>query len=85
MKQLNLNCASTYLSFTSCLSVRENFARYAASDTAEGADCYSDGDRSNAPQMPVAAYSDLLFSFATVEGTVMTCSFWTLFRRRLDV
>ena len=53
------------------MSVRENFARYAASDTAEGVDCYSDGDRSNAPQMPVAAYSDLLFSFATVEGELV--------------
>ena len=53
---------------TSCLPVRENVARCTASDTTEGADCYSDGDRSNAPQMPVAAYSDLLFSFATVEG-----------------
>ena len=49
-------------------SVLDNVARYAASDTPGGANCYSDGDRSNAPQMPVAAYSDLLFSFATVEG-----------------
>ena len=46
--------------------MRENVARYAA----DGTDSHSEIDGSKAPQIPVAAYSDLLFSFATVEGAV---------------
>ena len=53
-------------------SVRENLARYPAGNRAEEADCYSDGDRNISAQMPVAAYSDLLISFATVEGEFMS-------------
>ena len=55
------------------LSVPKNVARYAASDTADEADSYSDRDSSNTPQFHVAAYSDMLFSFATFDAGVAIC------------
>ena len=64
----NQDCTTTTNNYVLWLSVREDVVRYGASDATEEPDCYSDGDRSNAPQIPVASYSDLLFSFATVEG-----------------
>ena len=53
------------------MSGRESIQRYATRDVASAAEHHTDDDGDDAPQMPVADYSDMLISFAAYEGPVL--------------